>query len=128
MMKNMIVYVPDRMPHIDPYGAAHYDSSTFLETVPNFYNLVSGYSINPELSYYGNLVQQSLDLLDWPQNMPAEDEHSPAAGLTAGLRVPSATLSNGSPPSPTNSDSDASSSSLELGTIRPDENAKLHCR
>jgi len=129
-MKKMIVYVPGRMPtHVGPYGAARYPG-TLLGAVPGFYNPVSGYSTSPVSSYYGSLQHQPpLDLPVWPRRMPAEEElgASPAAGLT-GLGVSPATLGNGGPPSPAHSDSDASSSSLELGTIRTGENAQLKCR
>jgi len=124
-MKKMIVYVPGRMPtHVGPYGAARYPG-TLLGAVPGFYSPVSGYSTNPTSTYYGSL-QPPLDLPVWPRRMPAEEElgASPAASLT-GLGVSPGT---GGPPSPAHSDSDASSSSLELGTIRTGENAQLKCR
>lgn len=129
----MIVYVPGRMPtHVGPYGAARYPG-TLLGAVPGFYNPVSGYSTSPGSSYYGSISiqhQQQLDLPVWPRRMPAEEElgnSSPSAGLT-GLGVPPGVLGNGGPPSPAHSDSDASSSSLELGSIRGAENAQLKCR
>lgn len=129
-MKKMIVYVPGRMPtHVGPYGAARYPG-TLLGAVPGFYSPVSGYSTSPVSSYYGSLQHQPpLDLPVWPRRMPAEEElgASPATGLTR-LGVSSGTLGNGGPPSPAHSDSDASSSSLELGTIRTGENAQLKCR
>lgn len=124
-MKKMIVYVPGRMPtHVGPYGAARYPG-TLLGAVPGFYSPVSGYSTGPVSSYYGSF-QPPLDLPVWPRRMPAEEElgASPAAGLT-GLGV---SPNTGGPPSPAHSDSDASSSSLELGTIRTGENAQLKCR
>ncbi|XP_020277992.1 B lymphocyte-induced maturation protein 1 homolog isoform X2 [Pseudomyrmex gracilis] len=107
--------------HVGPYGAARY-SGTLLGAVPGFYSP----------SYYGRLSvqhQSPLDLPVWPRRMPAEEElgTSPAASLT-GLGVSPGPLGNGGPPSPAHSDSDASSSSLELGTIRAGENAKLKCR
>lgn len=128
-MKKMIVYVPGRMPtHVGPYGAARYPG-TLLGAVPGFYSPVSGYSTSTVSSYYGSLQQPPLDLPVWPRRMPAEEElgASPAAGLTR-LGVSPGTLGNGGPPSPAHSDSDASSSSLELGTIRTGENAQLKCR
>ncbi|XP_032670306.1 zinc finger protein Rlf-like isoform X1 [Odontomachus brunneus] len=129
----MIVYVPGRMPtHVGPYGAARYPG-TLLGAVPGFYNPVSGYSTSPGSSYYGSISiqhQQQLDLPVWPRRMPAEEElgnSSPSAGLT-GLGVSPGALGNGGPPSPAHSDSDASSSSLELGSIRGAENTQLKCR
>lgn len=128
MIKKMIVYVPGRMPtHVGPYGAARYPG-TLLGTAPGFYSSVSGYNTSPGPSYYGSLNVQHqpapLDLPIWPRRMPAEEE----LGASPAAEVSSGTLGNGGPPSPTNSDSDASSSSLELGTIRTGENAKLKCR
>jgi zinc finger protein GLIS2 len=126
-MKKMIVYVPSRMPtHVGPYGAARYPG-TLLGAVPGFYSPLSGYSTIPISSYYGSYQHQPpLDLPVWPHRMPAEEElgTSPAASLT-GLGV---SPGNGGPPSPAHSDSDASSSSLELGTIRTGENTQLKCR
>ncbi|XP_024870539.1 transcriptional activator GLI3-like [Temnothorax curvispinosus] len=127
VMKKMIVYVPGRMPtHVGPYGAARYPG-TLLGAVPGFYSPVPSYSTSPVSSYYGSLQHQPpLDLPVWPRRMPAEEElgASPAASLT-GLGVSPGV---GGPPSPAHSDSDASSSSLELGTIRTGENAQLKCR
>ncbi|KAG7188040.1 hypothetical protein KM043_013206 [Ampulex compressa] len=127
----MIVYVPGRMPsHVGPYGAARYPG-TLLGAVPGFYNPVTGYSTSPTSSYYGSLgLQQSqLDLPVWPRRMPLEEElgTSPTGGLPT-LGVSPGTLGNGGPPSPAHSDSDASSSSLELGSVRRGENAQLKCR
>lgn len=119
----MIVYVPGRMPtHVGPYGAARYPG-TLLGAVPGFYSPVSG------SGYYRSLSvqhQAPLDLPVWPRRMPAEEElgtTSPAVGLTGRVVSPG----NGGPPSPAHSDSDASSSSLELGP-RSGENAQLKCR
>lgn len=127
----MIVYVPGRMPtHVGPYGAARYPG-TLLGAVPGFYNPVSSY-IGPSSNYYGSLRiqhQSPLDLPVWPRRMPAEEElgtSSPASGLT-GPCAPPVVLAGG-PPSPAHSDSDASSSSLELGSVRGGENAQLKCR
>lgn len=128
----MIVYVPGRMPsHVDPYGAARYPG-TLLGAVPGFYSPISGYSTSPNSSYYGSLnlhQQPPLDLPVWPRRMPVEEElgTSPSAALP-GLGVSPGGLANTGPASPAHSDSDASSSSLELGSIRRGENAQLKCR
>jgi len=131
MMKKMIVYVPGRMPtHVGLYGAARY-SGTLLGGIPGFYNPVPS-SVISDSSYYiksFDIKHQSLDFPIWSGRMPGEDElgTTPAADLN-GLEVSPGTLGNGGPPSPAHSDSDASSSSLELGTIRTGENAQLKCR
>ncbi|KAI4501291.1 hypothetical protein M0802_003664 [Mischocyttarus mexicanus] len=140
----MIVYVPGRMPsHVGPYGAARYPG-TLLGAIPGFYNPVSGYS-NSCYYDYGSLSQQhqqhqqlhqqrqgSLNLPVWPRRMPAEEElgNSPSVALPGlGISSPATGLGNGGPPSsPAHSDSDASSSSLELGSVRRGENAQLKCR
>ncbi|XP_043253629.1 RE1-silencing transcription factor-like [Colletes gigas] len=129
----MIVHVPGRMPsHVGPYGAARYPG-TLLGAVPGFYSPISGYSTSPNSSYYGSLSlhqQPTLDLPVWPRRMPVEEElgaTSPSAALP-GLAVTPGGLANVGPPSPAHSDSDASSSSLELGSIRRGENAQLKCR
>ncbi|XP_043469733.1 sex-determining transformer protein 1-like isoform X1 [Leptopilina heterotoma] len=126
----MIVYVPGRMPsHVGhPYGVARYPGS-LLGAVPGYYNPISEYSIGQNSNYYGNLGvhQPSLDLPVWPRRMPAEEElvTSPSAGL-ASLGVSPGTL--GGPPSPVHSDSDASNSSLEIGSDKRGDNAQLKCR
>lgn len=128
----MIVYVPGRMPsHVGPYGGARYPG-TLLGAVPGFYSPVSGYPSSAISSYYGNLGSprqptSAVDLPVWPQRMPIEEElgTSPAAALPVLAVSPTGAHA---PPSPAHSDSDASSSSLELGTIRRGENAQLKCR
>ncbi|XP_015601813.1 zinc finger protein 76 [Cephus cinctus] len=127
----MIVYVPGRMPtHVGPYGAARYPG-TLLGTVPGYYSPVSGYSTSPNSTYYTSGVQQppALELPVWPCRMPAEEElgSSPGGALMTLGNSP-AGLGTGGPPSPAHSDSDASSSSLELGSVRRGENAQLKCR
>lgn len=127
----MIVYVPGRMPsHVGPYGAARYPG-TLLGTVPGYYNPVSGYTTSQNSKYYGNLSlhHPPLDLPVWPRRMPAEEELAslPSTGL-ASLGVSPGSLGNRGPPSPAHSDSDASSSSLELGSVRRGENTQLKCR
>lgn len=128
----MIVYVPGRMPiQVNPYGVTRYPR-TLLSTIPGFYNPISDYPVNPGSSYYGSLStqhQSPLDLPVWPRRMPIEEElvTSPAARL-AGFGISPGTLANGGPPSPAHSDSDASSSSLELSSIRRGENTQLKCR
>ncbi|XP_066586721.1 uncharacterized protein [Prorops nasuta] len=119
--------------HVGPYGVARYPS-TLLRGVQSFYSPVSVYSSG--FSYYGSLqpAPASVQLPApetlppppppppvplWSQRMPAEEE-SPSIGVSGGP------LAN--PPSPAHSDSDASSSSLELGSIRRGENAQLRCR
>lgn len=130
----MIVYVPGRMPnHVGPYGGARYPGTLLGAAVPDFYSpVISGYPISPNSSYYGSLglrQQTSLDLPVWPRRMPVEDElgTSPSATLPR-LGASPNSLANAGPPSPVHSDSDASSSSLELGSIRRGENAQLKCR
>lgn len=138
----MIVYVPGRMPThpVGPYGAARYPG-TLLGAVPGFYNSFSNFSTSS--TYYESLNIQrnpqqrqealyhstSLNLPIWPRRMPAEEELGSLTvpGL-ARLRASPGTLVNGGPPSPTHSDSDASNSSLELGSVRRGENAQLKCR
>ncbi|XP_043579379.1 zinc finger protein ZIC 1-like isoform X1 [Bombus pyrosoma] len=128
----MIVYVPGRMPsHVGPYGSVRYPG-TLLGVVPGFYSPISGYSTSPNPSYYESLSLQQqapLDLPVWPRSMPIEEElaTSPSA-VIPGLGVSPDGLANGGPPSPAHSDSDASNSSLELGSIRRGENAQLKCR
>lgn len=128
----MIVYVPGRMPsHVGPYGSVRYPG-TLLGVVPGFYSPISGYSTSPNPSYYESLSlhqQAPLDLPVWPRSMPIEEElaTSPSA-VIPGLGVSPDGLANGGPPSPAHSDSDASNSSLELGSIRRGENAQLKCR
>lgn len=128
----MIVYVPGRMPsHVGPYGAARYPG-TLLGAVPGFYSPISGYSTNPNSNHYGSLSLHQLAPLDlpvWPRRMPVEEElgTSPSATLP-GLGASPNRLANGGPPSPAHSDSDASNSSLELGSVRRGENAQLKCR
>ncbi|XP_033229418.1 zinc finger protein GLIS3-like isoform X2 [Belonocnema kinseyi] len=116
--------------HVGPYGAARYPG-TLLGTVPGYYNPVSCYSTRQNSNYYGNLSlhQPPLDLPVWPRRMPAEEELGslPSMGL-ASLGVSPGTLGNRGPPSPAHSDSDASSSSLELGSVRRGENTQLKCR
>ena len=130
----MIVYVPGRMPnHVGPYGGARYPGTLLGAAVPAFYSpVISGYPTSPNSSYYGSLgfrQQTSLDLPVWPRRMPVEEElgTSPSATLP-GLGASPNGLANAGPPSPAHSDSDASSSSLELGSIRRGENAQLKCR
>lgn len=136
----MIVYVPGRMPsHVGPYGAARYPGTLLGTAVPAYYSSSSVYSTsgnnNPStpVSYYTanlNLQQQPLDLPVWPRRMPAEDElgTSPTSGLGSLGASPGGGLASGGPPSPAHSDSDASNSSLELGSVRRGENAQLKCR
>lgn len=124
----MIVYVPGRMPtHVGPYGVPRYPG-TLLGAVPGFYSPVSGY---PSSGYYGSLGLQArsplLELPAWPRRMPVEEDLGTQAsgGLQALAASPG---TNGPPASPAHSDSDASSSSLELGSVRPGDNAQLKCR
>lgn len=130
--KKMIVYVSGRMPsHVAPYGSVRYPS-TLLGAVPGFYSPISGYPTSPNSNYYGSFSlhqQPPLDLPVWPRSMPVEEElaTTPSTAIP-GLRVSPDGLPNGGPPSPAHSDSDASSSSLELGSIRRGENAQLKCR
>lgn len=128
----MIVYVPGRMPsHVGAYGSVRYPG-TLLGAIPGFYSPISGYPTSPNINYYGSLSlhqQAPLDLPVWPRSMPVEEElgTSPSTALP-GLGVSPDGLTNGGPPSPVHSDSDASNSSLELGSIRRGENAQLKCR
>lgn len=121
----MILYVPGRMPtqQISRYSGSspiYYTSGVLAH---------HGYSTSPPSvnDYYGNLSlhQVPLDLPVWPRRMPAEEElaSSPNAALTTLAGSPS-----GAPPSPVHSDSDASYSSLELGSVGGGENAQLKCK
>ncbi|XP_034951912.1 zinc finger protein GLI2-like isoform X2 [Chelonus insularis] len=121
--------------HVGPYGAARYPG--LLTSTPGYYRPVSTYL--PNLHYYQNyptsnvfsnlnILHQPVDLPVWPHKMPAEEElaTSPSGRISIGAS-PSA-LTSGGPPSPAHSDSDASNSSLELGSVRRGENAQLKCR
>lgn len=128
----MIVYVPGRMPtHVSPYGAARYPGS-FLGSAPGgFRNLVPSLSGNQVPTYYPdlNLRHPQPDFSSWPRRMPVEEElgTSPPAGLPS-LGASPNSLGTAGPASPAHSDSDASSSSLELGSVRRGENTQLKCR
>ncbi|XP_012287076.1 zinc finger protein GLIS3-like isoform X2 [Orussus abietinus] len=114
--------------HVGPYGAARYPG-TLLAAVPSgLYVPTSGYSsANQRVVYRTGLTlhQSPLDLPAWPRRMPAEEDlgNSPSA-----MGVSPGSLGAGGPPSPAHSDSDASNSSLELGSLRRGENAQLKCR
>lgn len=60
---------------------------------------------------------------DWPRVMPQDEEMLVATSTVSTVR----SVNNG-PSSPAHSDSDASSSSLELGSVRRGEHAQLRCR
>ncbi|XP_012253939.1 zinc finger protein 43-like [Athalia rosae] len=128
----MIVYVPGRMPnHVSPYGVARYPGS-FLGSAPAEYrSLVTPFSGNPIANYYSNLNldHPRPDFSAWPRRMPVEEElgTSPPAGLPS-LGASPNSLGTAGPPSPAHSDSDASNSSLELGSVRRGENTQLKCR
>lgn len=129
----MIVYVPGRMPtHVSPYGAARYPGS-FLGSAPAGYrSLATTFSGNLSSNYYPNLGLRhpQPDVFSaWPRRMPVEEElgTSPPAGLP-GLGASPNSVGTAGPASPAHSDSDASSSSLELGSVRRGENTQLKCR
>lgn len=112
----MILYVPGRMPtHLGSYSSL----------VPGYY---SSYRYSHP-SYYGNLnlQQPPLELAVWPRSMPTEEDLATSPASAQGLPSLTGALTTG-PPSPAHSDSDASSSSLELGSVRRGENAQLKCR
>ncbi|XP_043276305.1 zinc finger protein GLI2-like isoform X2 [Venturia canescens] len=131
--------------HVGPYGAARYPGTLLGAAVPSYYNTPTAYATSNNnnlhhhhhhpsntISYYTsnlNLHQTPLDLPVWPRRMPTEDElgTSPPAGLGS-LVTSTGGLASGGPPSPAHSDSDASNSSLELGSVRRGENAQLKCR
>lgn len=128
----MILYVPGRMPtqQISRYPG----SSPIYYSSAGLLSHHHGYSTSPPASainssYYGSLSlhQVPLDLPVWPRRMPAEEElvaiGSPNAALANLAGSP-----NGAPPSPVHSDSDASNSSLELGSVGGGENAQLKCK
>ncbi|XP_015522933.1 oocyte zinc finger protein XlCOF28 isoform X1 [Neodiprion lecontei] len=129
----MILYVPGRMPtHVNPYGVARYPGS-FLGSAPAGYqSLANTFSGVPITTNYPNLSlhHPRLDFSAWPHRMPVEEElgTSPPAGLPSLGASPNCSLGTAGPPSPAHSDSDASSSSLELGSVRKGENTQLKCR
>ncbi|KAF7997177.1 hypothetical protein HCN44_005454 [Aphidius gifuensis] len=135
----MIVYVPGRMPNqIGPYGSARYPG-TLLGPVPGYYTPVTNYVTDNNQHHYRNIgvtsgqqniYQTPLNLPIWPRRMPTDEElaTSPAGRLSALGTSPTNGPASGGPPSPAHSDSDASNSSLELGSVRRGENAHLKCR
>lgn len=117
----MIVYVPGRMPNqVNQYGAARYPG---LLGSPGYYSPVSTYY--HQVNHFQPNIYQDLS---WPYRMPTEDDLnvSPPGAISLGAS-PMGPVSAG-PASPAHSDSDASNSSLELGSVRRNENAQLKCR
>lgn len=136
----MIVYVPGRMPsQIGQYGTARYPG-TLLSGIPGYYTPVTNYVTNNHQqgdfvgprTITGNLslFQSPLNFPTWPRRMPTDEElaTSPNGRLSGLGTSPTNGPSSGGPPSPAHSDSDASNSSLELGSLRRGDNAHLKCR
>lgn len=145
-LTKMIVYVPGRMPdHVGPYGAARYPG-LLGNTLPSYYHPISTY-----LNHHHHQQQQHhhsttrlynenfnllhhhpIDIPIWTTTMPSEEDLVASQNgnrLGGGIGAsPSSGLPSDGPPSPSHSDSDASNSSLELGSIRRGENAQLKCR
>ncbi|KAK0092785.1 hypothetical protein PV326_000610 [Microctonus aethiopoides] len=139
----MIVYVPGRMPdHVGPYGAARYPG-LLGNTLPSYYHPISTYLNHQQQQHHHSttrlfnenfnlLHHHPIDIPIWTTIMPSEEDLVASQNsnrLGGGIGAsPSSGLPSDGPPSPSHSDSDASNSSLELGSIRRGENAQLKCR
>ncbi|XP_057340529.1 zinc finger protein GLI1-like [Microplitis mediator] len=125
----MIVYVPGRMPNqVNQYGAARYPG---LLASPGYYSPVSSYYHHQQANTQGYQPTSpfyQVDLPSWPYRMLAEDELNASPTGTTNLGTSPTSLVLAGPASPAHSDSDASNSSLELGSVRRGENAQLKCR
>lgn len=119
----MIVYVPGRMP---AYAAR-------LGATANYYGqqqqqqqqqqqVFLTYPPSPPASPTTHQL-----LTGWPRRMPQDEEMLVVATGQQPQQLHANVVVNG-PPSPAHSDSDASSSSLELGSVRRAEHAQLKCK
>jgi hypothetical protein len=119
----MIVYVPGRMPrHVEAaarlgaYQPGYYGRQLLLVRP------ALSCPPSPPSSPPSSPSQQLLARTAWPRGMPHDEEMLGVTGQRHGPVVVDG------PPSPAHSDSDASSSSLELGSLRTGEHAQLKCR
>ena len=101
--------------------------------VPGFYSPISGYSTSPNPSYYESLSLPTTSTAG-PSGLATKHARSrrtrnfPVGAVIPGLESRRMGWQTVDHPSPAHSDSDASNSSLELGSIRRGENAQLKCR
>ncbi|OXU26962.1 hypothetical protein TSAR_008449 [Trichomalopsis sarcophagae] len=107
------------------YGAARLGYHQQPSSPSNYYHLLpaSPPASPPSSGYLYQPLQQPL-ISTWPRTMPQDEEMLMASSQH---HVGSPMVVNG-PPSPAHSDSDASSSSLELGSVRGGKHAQLMCR
>lgn len=147
----MIVYVPGRMPSAARLGAyyghqqpGHYGQQLLLVHRDTLANGSQGAGYNYPSSLFQQQHQppsppasppqdeQILGPRAWPRAingpsvMPQDEEMQLVPGHAMGPAAGQVVVHG--PPSPAHSDSDASSSSLELGSVRRNDHSHLKCR